>query len=625
MTTQLATGLIQNVDLSHALNLQARFDAPFRLPSAVVYVLDRAESSPAAAWYEVNTGDVYIDLSRLPVEAANVSDSTTEDFEIVKGVLLHELAHSRWSNWMKEDVSTEVFNTLVLFEEGRIERNVVNVCGESAMQSLRLAFSRALLPGFSDVGTTPYVVAANYALVAGRVHAGHIGYDEVIDVELAVRTVLGDDVVDELDELLGRALVCRTDNEYGFKEYAAIAAEWNELLKTEFGKAAESVPVLAPENAGGDATNGTPGETRAETASEARSTGEKESVLDESETDDRGSAAGSSSSTDEIEPGKDSGHMGNRDSVDGAAEDDAPWLDDMDASKVLADALDRLRDSTAGPMKFDRGKRSNPSEFSHVFASKSTCVGGAWRSRDPKPAERKAATLLTRMFEEMSTPAIIKRKAAAQLPPGRLRSRDAVRMSADRAAGRLSTAQPWRVEKRKHDTAPPITVGIATDTSGSMKWAEEMVASTAWIFAMAGHRIGANVAAVTFGNEAEAVVKPHEMPTKVNIRRANGGIEAFDDAMAALDGVLHYTDGRPGRKVLVIVSDAHFVRRDEDAKRRSWMQAFKDANTEVIWVNNDTWSLDRMLDDERLGGSAVAVVPGDYEAMVRTIVGALNR
>ena len=623
-------------DFSAKLNDAARRIAPFAKPGAVVYALTSVENSPAAAWYEIKSGDVYLDLSQLGVDIELVTGSYQHgrekdydaDMAVIYGVMLHELAHSRWTDWDPEEFASETTNTMVLFEEGRIERNVVNITGETGMQLLRTAFSKVLLPGFiSNPTTTPYITAGNYALVTGRVHAGHIDAGEIIDVELATRGVLGDDVVDQLDEIIGQALQCRTSEPYELKQYAALADEWNALLKDEFGTAAEPVPVIAGEAAGdksSDTTEAVVKDGDKDSAGGASKTPDKKSfddAPDDTDTDGPDDAGAADGTPDEDAGGA----TGFGESPQTVSDGGGEWLEDMDAQRVLADALERLRDQTSLPLSKDRGRRSRPEEFADVFGTKTKRSGSNWKSRPPKPAERKAATLLTRLFEEMSTPAIVKRKASSQLPPGRLRGREAVRMAADRSAGRMSVAQPWRVEQRKHDTSPPITVGIATDTSGSMKWAEDMVASTAWIFATAGHRIGANIAAVTFGNNAEAVVRPREIPNEVHTRKANGGIEAFDDAMAALDGVLHLTNGKPGRKVLVIVSDGHFVRRHEPDKRRAWMQALEAAGVEVIWVNNDSWTLEHMIKDDGSNASVVTVTPGDYDAMVRTITNALNR
>ena len=43
-----------------------------------------------------------------------------------------------------------------------------------------------------------------------------------------------------------------------------------------------------------------------------------------------------------------------------------------------------------------------------------------------------------------------------------------------------------------------LVVGVATDTSGSMRWAEEAVARMAYVYTNAGHRIGARTPPTTF-------------------------------------------------------------------------------------------------------------------------------
>lgn len=626
--------------------------APWAKPGAVVNVAFDIEKSPAPAWYEVTSADVYVNLSQLDldpkfIEALRlrlgpVPSGMQKQINIVQGVVVHELAHSRWTDWMMSayrKIDHRTYSTMELFEEGRIERNAVNMSGRHAITTLRAAFSKVLLPGFmKDSTASPYAAAGNYALVAGRVHAGHIQSDEITAVETAIRTYLGDDIVDALEDILAQAVQMRTYEPHELRQYIALAEEWNALLKDEFGDAGEPVRLIPPE--AGDTEEakegGGEGTPVPKPLPSPKSDDEAESESDDSEGEGEGEEGdggesdgeGADGEADESKDDDDVSGLGSRDSVtdfDGDEPDD-PWLDDLNAEQVLQDALKALAAVTDIPLKIDPGRRSKPSEFAHVFTDRTSGTGASWRVRQPEPAERRAATLLTHLFEEMSTPAIIKARSSSQLPPGRLRSREAVRLAADRAAGRMSEARPWRTEKRRHDTAPPITVGIATDTSGSMKWAENMVASTAWIFATAGHRIGAQVASVTFGNTAEAVVKPRELPQTVKIRRANGGIEAFDDAMAALDGVLHYTNGKAGRKVLVIVSDGYFVRADEENKRAAWIRAILDAGVEVIWMNNHSLSVERMMKaDGNPEVSVLEIMPGDFNGMVRAVTSALSR
>ena len=118
-----------------------------------------------------------------------------------------------------------------------------------------------------------------------------------------------------------------------------------------------------------------------------------------------------------------------------------------------------------------------------------------------------------------------------------------------------------------------------------MSWAQGMVASAAYIVGKAGHRINAKTAAVTFGSQIEAVLKPGEVPTEVRERSANGGVEEFDIAMAALDGALGLTTTPDSAKVLVIISDNELVNTFEPEKRAIWMKRMAKAGVAIVWVD----------------------------------------
>lgn len=611
---------------SRSFNDQAPTFAPFAREGAVVHIVNEIGVSPAPAWYDIRTGDAWVDLRKIPKKLGSW-DAAKSDLgsrslavKVVRGAVTHELAHSRWTDWLEDpalDGKPDRLNTLLVFEEGRIERAAVNVTGNLAIQDLRACFSQIILPGFfSNPGTSPYQAAGNYALVMGRVHAGHVTYSEITDVDFAFRGILGDDVVDTLDDILAQALLCRTYNPAERRRYYELADEWNEFLRDEFGDDLATSPMTNEATKSDEDSNGQTGETLSGAGAPRQ----------EDEAED-GDGTGGDDDDDADEPDDFEVGIGSQDSTtgDGFDNDDDPWLSDLNEEKILEDTLKKLAEVVSAPSA-SGGVTSPPEKFAKVFTEKHARRHPQWKTRPPTSAERQASTMLTRLFEEMATPAITKRKAAVKMPPGRLNSREAVRRSADRAAGRMTTARPWQVEKRKHDTVPPILVGIATDTSGSMKWAESMVASTAWIFATAGHRIGARVAAVTFGTTAEAVVHPNEIPDEVRIRKANGSHEAFDDAMAALDSQLRYTDGRPGKKVLVVVSDGQFVRGGEPARRKAWLEKLNDANVDVIWMHNHAGTVSMTLTSrEHEIITFVECTPGDFNGMVREVVTALKK
>jgi Mg-chelatase subunit ChlD len=185
----------------------------------------------------------------------------------------------------------------------------------------------------------------------------------------------------------------------------------------------------------------------------------------------------------------------------------------------------------------------------------------------------------------------------------------------------LVTAKPWEGKKRRHVYNPPITIGLMTDVSGSMGWAEQTVAATSYVFSKAMTRVSGRFAAVTFGDKAEAMVWPNEILNEVRVRPANGGSEDFDHGVAALDGMLKLTTGK-GVRLLVVVSDGQFVRTNEPERANVWYDRLAAAGVGIVWINGY---------DPRKGGvipknaELVQVRSGDVTGMIGPIATAMER
>ena len=128
----------------------------------------------------------------------------------------------------------------------------------------------------------------------------------------------------------------------------------------------------------------------------------------------------------------------------------------------------------------------------------------------------------------------------SQLPPGRLRMRQALAADAQRAAG----AVPDRRALHPHHPAaasPPrrCEVGIACDISGSMSAFTGPVASAAWILARAAaHHPRRATATVLYGERVHALTRPGQAPAQVTDFTAPDGTEKLCRAIDALDGAL---------------------------------------------------------------------------------------
>jgi hypothetical protein len=65
---------------------------------------------------------------------------------------------------------------------------------------------------------------------------------------------------------------------------------------------------------------------------------------------------------------------------------------------------------------------------------------------------------------------------------------------------------------------------------------------------------------------------------------ANGGSEDFDNAAAALDGVLHLGHNDGSAKFICIISDAQLVRSGEIDVAMQWLDRWHKAGTYILWV-----------------------------------------
>lgn len=145
-----------------------------------------------------------------------------------------------------------------------------------------------------------------------------------------------------------------------------------------------------------------------------------------------------------------------------------------------------------------------------------------------------------------------------ETPPGRLDGRAAMQRHAQRSMRMQVTAKPFRATVHRHTPTPPLSLGIMCDKSGSMGWAEPIIASMTWVLANAARTVQGRVAAVTFGNSVTALARPGRIPTLVTEFKAVDGAERFHRALSAIDGALPLTGGR-GARILTIISDGCYT------------------------------------------------------------------
>ena len=206
------------------------------------------------------------------------------------------------------------------------------------------------------------------------------------------------------------------------------------------------------------------------------------------------------------------------------------------------------------------------------------------RKRKPTPAERQAATRLAQALRKVSYPTRAKTKVQSEEPPGRVKVREAARGVAQRQANVPQSTKPFVAIKRAKTEHTQIRVGIACDISGSMRVAEEPLAVARWVLADALHQVNGEVATVLFGNDAHGVQAPRERLTDIEAFDHNGGSEDYVGGFSMLDSALDLIDGR-GARLLVIITDGHFVRQDAVEYAEVTMDMCKRAGVAVIWMS----------------------------------------
>ena len=591
---------------------------------------------PAPAWYIPQTGDIYIHADEAGIDTNQIAEEGLVDFNGAKalGLLTHEAAHAAISEAMTpvKEAAPRHDGLLTTLEEVRVENFGIRRM-PAVRPYLRASFT-IILDGIRDLDTSQKpTVARAWALVAGRTLAGIATAEETKVLDEAARVLLTDDTVDALTDLLQEALTVNLTTRQGVRRMIEICDEWVDLVGEE---TSEGDDDCAAEDADGTGAKGK-GKPGGTSKAEGGGKGDDTEGDDSEEGDEESGGGGGDEDTEDTE-GDDEGDEGSDGGDEGEGDEDG---DDWDSGtpnsvkseygeydtekegKELADAaLKQLAEKLAAEWNEpeSKDKRTNSREAAaRVFGNKRVSKRLAFS--DPSTRHRQAVLEVANVLSELALPAVSKVTVASQLPPGRLKTREAVRASAERAQGRMITAQPWKATKRRHSTARPLIVGIATDTSGSMKWAQRAVADFAYVWANAGHRIGARTAAVTFGDRVYPIARPGIILNHVVMKAAEDSTEECDFALAALDGVLQLRQPSYAARILVVVSDACLVKSGEQDKVTRWLEDFTKAGTFVLWVGSSAanWSTEWIHEIERKTPNMLYVHPP--KASPRSTVG----
>lgn len=537
----------------------------------IVWVKWDADPNDPPAWFtparnEITlNGPVALD-GAAPSRINPLTPEGRRRHPVVIGLLCHEASHghsTRWDANFGAGVPVVVARAAVLLEDIRIERRQLQRRPGDRLY-LRAASQRLILPrtSTSSAAATRWQAATAALLTAGRVDAGVLSGAEVRRVLALCRKTLGRTDFNELRTVWREALDLADGDVDGLM---SLASRWVDLLSVDdpadapAPACAHGVLERTPSD-DGDAPPDAGGETRTAIEPEADDSSELADALAEA-------FAGSMT----------------RVAADGVAQ----------AAKELAEELAEDTGPSEQPTQPDRAgeqaeQQAAADQANQVFHGHGYSPGSR---RDPRAGTR-PATADERALARRIGAALRRARyrdrgrivTLSALPPGRLLGREAMLGEAQRARGAPVTAMPFRQVIRRDTPEPPLTVGIAVDISGSMRWATDTMASVAWMVAHAVDHVGGQSATVAFGERVTAITKPGRIPAAVQEFEANDGFERFADAIRALDGELRLVGGE-GARLVFVVSDGHFGAAGEKERAVELVGRLVRSGVAVLWID----------------------------------------
>jgi hypothetical protein len=178
----------------------------------------------------------------------------------------------------------------------------------------------------------------------------------------------------------------------------------------------------------------------------------------------------------------------------------------------------------------------------------------SWTRRDPTTAEQHAARHLAARLRQARTHTPEPGRRPSAIPPGRLRTRHAITVAAQRDAGTIATAAPWQRRATLPPHKPTLHLGVLVDVSASMHTYAQAMSTAGWILAQAAQRNAAVTTTIAFGGAVTLLVPPRTRPTQVLELGTGGGTDTFTGAVRLADQLLNLRH-RNTLRMLAVVSD----------------------------------------------------------------------
>lgn len=445
---------------------------------------------------------------------------------------------------------------------------------------------------------TPLDLSLLYAASCGRRHNGVFSKEESSRFALDFEQKLGVEHLAKLDSLLERYLQIPDDSDG--VDAALIAKEWVSINGTILSPCMNldcmdesSVSHLVMDGADSDFETSPASDSDAPMDEDKSPEDELQEETPESE-DQEEQEEQEDTSSDEM---KDVGSSKTSDTAKDFQEEN-PIEDLLD--EMEPDASDELQEETPIPPSFDperykqkededKAKLATQQIAKKVFPKEVM----KYRTRPATAEDNALASNLINTFRKAQWRAPTKITKTSMTPPGKLMSRAAVSMAAQKRMGLPTTAEPFRQTIRKRTENPPPIIGMACDISGSMMNSEKPMAQIVWACSRAVPRVGGKFAAVSFGKAVKSLIAPGEKPAQVPILKANQSYEMAFEAISALAGGLNLLSRQNGVKVLILSTDGEW-HTDQKQNSIELLKRLEKNGVHVFWitfqgVNNDRY------------------------------------
>lgn len=591
----------------------------------VVSIGPEAAKEAGTAHFVRGTGEIELNTGTL-LPGARVADFDLSDrlWQLRNapfvGAMAHEVAHARYSVAMPLDLalarwgagsdvpgggesySPRELDVVFALEESRVEALLLRRRPELRVFLRRMALE--IVNKDFRVAGTRYGASMGAALTVARVDAGSVSREAGKRFGKALRERLSYETLLALRVLWReyQALEPGSLAEWPHAEVKRIAADWIRVVAEDEHE---------DEDSGSDSGN----------SDLSGSAGEADGASGESgESGEPGEFAESGGLADVLD------QIAREEGVDADTDVGEQVRRESEARRVEERAVDadrRARGKSAADKAFRRSRAG--SERGHARGPRRSGRRAVER-RAPSPAERAAAVVLARELAKVSVVDKVVVRGISALPPGRLRGSGAVLEAAQRSQGVEVSARPWNSVSRRRVESGSLRVAVLADVSGSMGMSEEPLGVMSYVIAGACGKVDARYCAVLFGDEAEGVVAAGTRVGEVCVADACDGSEAVGDALRVADGELDLLDGGSGgggARVVVLLTDAHFVDRGQAEYCRAFMALCRARGVTVVWCHwgsfRSNYGWGSVVDLRELSAAECALAVG------REVVAAVKR